>query len=344
MGGATGVLLGTKTERIDSCNGEEASVQASILAAFPTRRLFTSSKDSTDDKPSDSCEESMRLSEEKQKYRFQTLYDTLCSIMQDPQERALYKSFLHTEYDIQIWDLWRCVEAYEQVKVERLKSCTADLGLHNQSVLTRAEAIYATFLAPNAKCFVDGIPASYSANIRDQLERGRTPDYHPLNAFLVRALCSERLLMSFAKWLSSDEAKAEEQRIADRFHREAVESQEKDITSCSRLGLEGDSLSGSFRGHFEDLCQPALLHEDLSTMQPHGPPESPAETLSRSHKQISLTCHIKSTDGVRESIRNTPQSGCVTVKNRRPCLSEEDLTEHSGSVKQDENTYKRVVA
>lgn len=348
MGGATSVLPTTKHERIDSCSGEETSVHTNLLGALPLRRLLTSSKDSTDDKLPDICGESLKLSHEKQQQRLQTLYGTLCSIMQEPQERALYKAFLHTEYGIQIWDLWRCVEAYEDFKGQRLKSYSADVGLDDGSVLTRAEALYATYLAPNAKCFVDGIPASYSASIRDQLERGTTPDYQDLHYFLMRALCSEHLLMSFAKWLSTDEAKSEDECIAERFRREAGDTQKKDLTaysSPSRLGASPcQSFCQSFRGNFDDLYQATSSREDSSTGQPHEPPESPAKTVSSVYHHISLTLPKIATDGVFKSARSISQRGCAAMEERRAGSPKKRIGTYSGSLDQDENRYKMVIS
>lgn len=280
MGAATSVVRRRSTTPTACTPTEDDVDQPELPEQFGCNRSRLRQSISRESRLSRGSSENIRSSlEDKEESMLQTRYQTLCSIMQEPQELALYKAFLHTEYGIHLWDLWRCVEAYEDFRVQRLIQCSPDKGLHDKAVLAKAETLYATYLAPDAKSFVNEVPGTFCASVRDQLDKGIAPDCRALKWLLMVALCNERLLKSFAFWLGSEEAKAEAASVSARMRRTSegllLRADGGAVERIADLPPESpkrDSIVSlmsyaSFRGTFDDLFTTGALGGESSSHQ-----------------------------------------------------------------------------
>ncbi|KAJ8609825.1 hypothetical protein CTAYLR_008127 [Chrysophaeum taylorii] len=199
-----------------------------------------------------------RSSEDPEDCKLATLQNTLNSIMADSQELALFKAYLHSEYGISMWDLWRVVDAYEELRVKTLVECKPDKGQHDSALLASARSMYEKYLSPQADCFVDIVPSSYSQAIRDQIDKGVAPDCHALKSLLSLALCNEQLLKRFLYWLKTSQARQEELQMF-------------------ATGGATDLGQPSFRGSFEDIAMQSF--------------DSPAPSTIRRRSTVNFTAH-----------------------------------------------------
>ena len=126
---------------------------------------------------------------------------TFESICDDATECSMFKSFLHAEYDIALWDLWRSVEWFEALR--------AASGENREELLRLGGKFYDRYLAPDAKCFVEQVPSSLALAIAESLDEDEVPDCRDLNRVILRALCDEGMLQRFAAWLRTEDARRE---------------------------------------------------------------------------------------------------------------------------------------
>ena len=126
---------------------------------------------------------------------------TFESILNSPEELTLFKAFLHVEYGIALWDLWRSLEWYEALRTAPDRK--------TEELLVLAGKFYDRYLAPDAKCFVEDVPSGLALAVAESLDRNEVPVCDELHNVVSNALCDEGMMQRFGAWLHTEEARRE---------------------------------------------------------------------------------------------------------------------------------------